>query len=132
MNGFTGCYNPGSTYAIENPDLYPPCEFQYCAPGSPCGMYYWDELGTLSGWSKIQDSKIWQDYSYLINSPIPFNTYWQYISKLIHPAGLYAAGNYTIYDEFPQPGTTGEIFPVETPIIGNYTPYRFSEVVNLK
>lgn len=132
VDGFTGCYNPGSTYAIENPALYPPCEFQYCAPGSPCGMYYWDELGTLSGWSKIQDSKIWQDYSYLINSPIPFNTYWQYISKLIHPAGLYAVGNYTIYDDFPQPGTTGEIFPVETPIIGNYTPYRFAEVVNLK
>ena len=77
--GYAPCWNPGSTYAIEQPDIYPPCESNDCAPGSPCGIYYWDELSTLSGYSKIQDSKIYQDYSYLLNSQIPFDTYWPYV-----------------------------------------------------
>ena len=53
-------------------------------------------------------------------------------SKLIHPAGLYAAGNFTIDSEFPSPGTTGDVFPVETPVIANYTPYRVVDTVNLR
>lgn len=131
-DGFVPCWNPGSPEAMSNPLIYPPCTKQDCAPGSPCGVYYWDELGTLSGYSVIQDSKIWQDYSYLLDSPIPFNTYWPYVKKLIHPAGLFAAGNYTIWDEFPMPGFTGDVFPTETPIIGNYTPYRFFDTINLR
>jgi hypothetical protein len=51
---------------------------------------------------------------------------------LIHPAGLYAAGNYNIWDEFPSPGTTGEISPVEMPTIGNYAPYRIETTANLR
>jgi hypothetical protein len=51
---------------------------------------------------------------------------------LLHPAGMFVAGNYVLTDVFEQPGTTGTTVPVETPIIGNYTPYRFNTVVNLK
>ena len=45
---------------------------------------------------------------------------------------MYFVGNYTVTDTFPQPGTTGEILPVETPIIGHYAPYRFNTSQNLR
>jgi hypothetical protein len=137
----TPCYYYGST-AADSPcnncwategNTYglPPCP-QNCSPGSPCGVYYDDEFGTISGLSKIQDSKVWQDYSYLIDSNLSWETYWPYVKNLIHPSGLYAAGNHTIWDEFDQPGTTGDIFEVETPITGFYAPYRFETEMNLR
>jgi len=124
----TPCWNPGGRTAGT-----PYCDCpQGCAPGSPCGVYYDDEYGTISGLSRIQDSKVWQDYSYLIDTDIPWDTYWPYINKLIHPTGLYAAGNYNIWDEFDQPGVTGNIFEIENPITGFYAPYRFETSVNLR
>jgi len=128
LHGVT-CYSPGSTYAMSGD--YPACP-EGCAPGSPCGVYYWDELGTLSGRSVIQDSKIFQDYSYLINSEVPWDSYWPYVKNIIHPAGLFAAGNFTIWDEFEMPGYTGDVYPVETPIIAFYGAYRFSDTVNFR
>ena len=122
------CWNPGGLTA-GSPFCACP---QGCAPGSPCGVYYDDEYGTISGLSKIQDSKIWQDYSYLIDSNIDWETYWPFVKKLIHPSGLYAAGNYNIWDEFAQPGVTGDIFEIENPITGFYAPYRFDTETNLR
>lgn len=127
---FSHCWNPGGRTA-GTPEDECDCP-EHCAPGSPCGVYYDDEFGTISGLSKIQDSRVWQDYSYLIDSNIPWSVYWEYVKPLLHPAGLWAAGNYTIWDEFPQPGTTGDVFEVETPIIGFYTPYTFSTTENLR
>ena len=122
------CWNPGGRTAGT-----PYCDCPTpCAPGHACGVYYDDEYGTLSGLSKIQDSKIYQDYSYLIDSNLPWGTYWPYVQKLIHPSGLYAAGNYNIWDEFDQPGVTGDIFEIENPITGFYAPYRFETSVNLR
>jgi len=132
--GLSGpCHNcwAGGSYDVDGNELAPPCP-DNCAPGHPCGVYYDDELGTLSGLSKIQDSKIWQNYSYLIDSSTPFDLYWGYVKTLLHPAGLYAVGNFNIWDEFPQPGTTGDIFEVETPMVGFYTPYRFETEENLR
>jgi len=143
--GTTGapCYYYGSTAAdnpcdgcwagvcADNENLSYSCP-QHCSPGSPCGVYYDDEFGTISGLSKIQDSKVWQDYSYLIDSNLSWETYWPYVKNLIHPSGLYAAGNHTIWDDFDQPGLTGDIFEVETPITGFYAPYRFETEMNLR
>lgn len=124
------CWNPYGRTAGTPTDIRD-CT-QNCAPGSPCGVYYDDEFGTLSGLSKIQDSKIWQDYSYLIDSNVAFETYWPYVKKLIHPTGLYAAGNYTIWDFFDKPGVTGDVVKVENPITGFYGPYRFDTDINLR
>ena len=124
----TPCWNPGGRTAGT-----PYCDCpQGCAPGHPCGVYYDDEYGTISGLSKIQDSKIWQDYSYLIDSDVSWDVYWPHVKKLIHPSGLYAAGNYNIWDEFDQPGVTGDIFEIENPITGFYAPYRFNTDINLR
>ena len=124
----TPCWNPAGITAGT-----PYCECPTpCSPGHACGVYYDDEYGTISGLGKIQDSKIYQDYSYLIDTNIPWNSYWPYIKKLIHPSGLYAAGNFNIWDEFDQPGVTGDIFEIENPITGFYAPYRFDTDVNLR
>ena len=122
------CWNPGGRTAGTPYCDCPPG----CAPGSPCGVYYDDEYGTISGLSRTQDSKVWQDYSYLIDSNIDWEVYWPFVQKLIHPSGLYAAGNYNIWDEFAQPGVTGDIFEIENPITGFYAPYRFETETNLR
>ena len=103
-----------------------------CAPGSPCGMYYHNDFGLISGFSRIHDNKIWQNYSYLLDSDLGWDVYKDWVKNILHPAGMYFVGNYTVHDDFPQPGTTGEVIPMETPVIGHYTPYRFSTNQNLK
>ena len=150
------CWGGGS-YDAEGNELYPPCDScggkeilvgdgdpqtrdadleqkvcLGCAPGHPCGIYYENDNGLLSGFSRIHDNKIWQNYSYLLDAEIPWDSYKTWVRSILHPAGMYFAGNFTVTDEFPQPGTTGEISPVETPIIGNYAPYRFNTVQNLR
>ena len=147
------CWGQGGSFDTEGNQLYPDCDAcgrpekvtgprvddeQYvkqcvgCAPGHPCGIHYANDFGLLSGMSRIHDNKTWQNYSYLIDSPIAWDSYKTWVRSILHPAGLYVAGNYTVTDDFPQPGTTGEIIPLETPIIGHYTPYRISTSQNLR
>ena len=33
-----------------------------CAPGHPCGIYYGNDFGLISGFSRIHDNKTWQNY----------------------------------------------------------------------
>jgi len=122
----------GGSYDDEGFEILPPCDKKGCAPGSPCGVYYDDELGTLSGLSRIQDSKYWQNYSYLIDAQVPVNVYLPKLKQLLNPAGLYIGANYSVWDDIPQPGTTGEVYPVEQPVIGNYAPYRLQTYTNLR
>jgi hypothetical protein len=102
------------------------------APGSVCGVYYGNEKGLLSGFSRIHDNKYYQNFSYFIDAEINWDSYKDYVRNILHPAGLFVAGNYILTDTFQQPGTTGTTVPIEIPIIGNYTPYRFSTSVNLR
>ena len=125
------CWGAGGSFDAEGNLLFPPCD-PGCAPGSPHGVYYKNDFGSLSGFSRIHDNKTWQNYSYLLDSAISWNSYKDYVRSLLHPAGLYLAGNYNVYDEFPQPGTTGEAISMEQPVVGNYTPYRFNTSVNLR
>jgi hypothetical protein len=41
---------------------------------------------------KVQDSKIYQDFSYVIKSSKPFNQYEDVLKKNVHPAGIYVTG----------------------------------------
>lgn len=118
---------------------YSPNDPTGVTPGAPVGVYYGNQMGLISGFSRLHDNKYYQNYSYLIDvfvsgggEQIGWDSYKDYIYNLLHPAGMFVAGNYVLTDVFEQPGTTGTTVPVETPIIGNYTPYRFNTVVNLK
>ena len=102
------------------------------APGSVCGVYYGNEQGLISGFSRIHDNKYYQNYSYLIDTDINWDSYKDYVKEVLHPAGMFIAGNYVLTDIFDQPGTTGTTVPIEIPVIGNYTPYRFSTSTNLR
>jgi len=123
---------PGGSYDANGHMLFPPCDRQGCAPGSPCGIYYDDQIGTLSGMSKLQDNKYWQDFAYLLDSQVPVDVYLKDVKKLLSPAGVYIGANYSVWDDIPQPGTTGDIYPVEQPMIGNYAPYRLQTYANLR
>lgn len=122
----------GGSYDANGNEILPPCDKPGCAPGSPCGVYYDDELGTLSGLSRLQDSKYWQNYSFLIDTQVPVDAYLPTMKRLFGPAGLYIGANYSVWDEIPQAGITGDIYPVEQPIIGNYAPYRLQTFTNLR
>ena len=102
------------------------------APGSVCGVYYGSEQGLLSGFARIHDNKYYQNYSYLIDTEINWDSYKDYVRSILHPAGMFLAGNYVLTDIFDQPGTTGSTIPIEIPVIGNYTPYRFATSTNLR
>ena len=102
------------------------------APGSVCGVYYGSEQGLLSGFARIHDNKYYQNYSYLIDTEINWDSYKDYVRSILHPAGMFLAGNYVLTDIFDQPGTTGSTIPIEIPVIGNYTPFRFATSTNLR
>lgn len=119
---------------------YPKTILHYCSEGAyrpeedgnDNTTYYENDYGLISGFGRIPDNKYWQNFSYLIDSTIDFDLYEKLVRRLLHPAGTFLAGNYTLNDEFEQPGTTGTTNPIEIPIIGHYTPYRFNTVVNLR
>lgn len=47
---------------------------------------------------RVQDSKVYQDFSYVIRSSKPFSEYETMLKKLVHPSGMYVSGdvNYSI------------------------------------
>ena len=122
----------GGSYDAQGNQLLPPCDKPGCAPGSPQGVHYDDEIGTLSGNSKLHDNKYWQNYAYLFDSEVPIDEYLPYVKKLLSPSGLFIGANRSVWETIPQPGTTGDVYPIEQPIIGNYTAYRFGTTMDLR
>lgn len=122
----------GGSYDAQGVELYPPCDKPGCAPGSPEGVQYDDEVGTLSGLSRIHDNKYWQSYSYLFDTEARIDDYLPYVKKLFSPAGTFIGANRSVWETIPQPGTTGDVYPVEQPIIGNYTSYRLGTTMDLR
>lgn len=52
--------------------------------------------GFTSDIIKLQDGEFYQDYSYLIKSPVQVNEYRQAVQKLLHPAGMKMFGEYQV------------------------------------
>jgi hypothetical protein len=42
---------------------------------------------------RVQDSRVYQDFSYVIRSSKPFSEYQNMLKKLAHPAGMFVSGN---------------------------------------
>jgi hypothetical protein len=42
---------------------------------------------------RVQDSRVYQDFSYVIRSSKPFSEYQNMLKKLGHPAGMFVSGN---------------------------------------
>jgi len=100
----------------------------------------------LSGRAVIQDSNVWQDYSYLIDiasvgssgddggiTPILFSSYETPYRRMMHPAGLQFFGNARLDDVLGGTGMDeGEIVSTELGIVGHYLPYTFNTIQNLR
>ncbi|NDG31122.1 hypothetical protein EB118_13770, partial [bacterium] len=58
--------------------------------------YYKDSGGTVSGEKKLIDSNYYQEYSYEIQSKVPFSKYSEILNKLVHVAGTKMFGKAVI------------------------------------
>lgn len=95
--------------------------------------FYSNDDGQISSKKKLQDNRIYQDFSYVIKTDESFNRWIDTLKKLIHPAGmavfaqqyLYRASGYRVDDKL-------FLSTFEDPVIGHYTPYRFKTYENLR
>lgn len=56
--------------------------------------YFADDQGMLSSSMVIQDSKVYQEYSYVLTSSVQTSLYLDTVKKLLHPAGFYLSSVY--------------------------------------
>jgi len=64
---------------------------QYVHPG-----YYEDQRHTASGRSKIRDNHYYQEFSYVLKSPVSASIFFPYIKEFVHPAGYLLFGEVII------------------------------------
>jgi hypothetical protein len=95
---------------------------------------FWDgEDGILSGAHKTQDNNYYQNFSYVIKSTRNLSEYKQIFKKMVHPAGFRMFGNFLLSEDLTVTGTADRGYnKAESPIIGHYTPYTFSDDRNLR
>ena len=100
----------------------------------------------LSGRAIIQDSKIWQDYSYLLDVASPGSTgttgggptvilvdeYQKPLLDFMHPLGLQFFGGARLDDVVGGVIPDEEFQSLETSVIGHYTCYTFNTIQNLR
>ena len=102
----------------------------------------YEELGNLGGSylnnSIIQDSDWYQNYSYLLKTPLGNNTdqsgnplYKNVYENLIHPAGLKVIYERTIADYIPPQPDDTDVVICEDAILGNYYPYRMKDLSSI-
>lgn len=53
--------------------------------------YFVDDACMLSSTKKLQDGKLYQEYSYVLKSKVPLEKFSDAVKRLIHPAGMYMA-----------------------------------------
>lgn len=95
--------------------------------------FYSNDDGQASSKKKLQDNRVYQDFSYAIKTDESYDRWIETIKKLIHPAGvavfaqqyLYRASGYRVDDK-------NSVRSYEDPVIGHYTPYRFKTYENLR
>ena len=100
----------------------------------------------LSGRAVIQDSNIWQDYSYVLNAASPGSSgstgdgtavileeeWVRPFGNFMHPAGLKFFGMATLDDVVGGGVPTSGVVSLETGIIAHYMPYTFNTKQNLR
>jgi hypothetical protein len=71
---------------------------------------------------RVQDSRVYQDFSYVIRSSKPFPEYQNMLKKLAHPAGMFVSGdvNYSVIPVNPELNSVSTAVTITTS--ENYTP----------
>jgi hypothetical protein len=120
--------------------------FPYMDPDGITGTYFSDpqdetdkpirHLGGsyLNGPFKIQDSDWFQEYSYVLSTGVPLvdeetgqPIYTNLLKSILHPAGLKMFLEKTQEDYVPPNDYDGGFIVSETPVLGNYFPYRLND-----
>lgn len=61
--------------------------------------YFKDNSGFLSDDIYLQDSFLYQEFSYIIRNAIGIDVFERYVDKIVHPAGMQMFSDLLIYDE---------------------------------
>jgi len=123
--------NPGNT-AGQDPDFE--------------GYFDNPDDRVLSGRAVIQDSHIWQDYSYILNVSTPGSTgstgegttvilqeeFERPFKDFMHTSGLQFFGMATLDDVVGGGVPTGDVISLEGAIVAHYMPYTFNTIQNLR
>jgi hypothetical protein len=90
-------------------------------------------VGSYLNQGVIQDGRMWQDYSYVIDSPVDdSNPYYESIIKeTLHPAGLLGFFEQTERFEETSTGDVNSYYDYEIPMIANYYPYTLGSFQTL-
>ena len=99
-----------------------------CTPTGVCAYdgYYANNDGRLSTNKVMQDNRVYQNYSYVLQTEITIDKYRDIVRRLIHPAGLGFFGQVSIKRcaraDLDHHST---LIKYDIPLIGNYAPYTF-------
>jgi hypothetical protein len=71
---------------------------------------------------RVQDNRVYQDFSYVIRSSKPFSEYSNMLKKLAHPSGMFVSGNvnYSVIPVNPELNTVSSAETITTS--EEYTP----------
>ena len=95
--------------------------------------YFVGNSGKLSSNKYIQDGEYYQTFSYVLRSEISFDRYFSTLKKIVHPAGMKMFGDILFKRIIKTQKSSSSLNVLyENPIIGRYTPYTFSTVLNLR
>lgn len=100
-----------------------------CAPTGVCAYegYYANNDGRLSTNKVMQDNRVYQNYSYVLQTEITIDRYRDIVRRLIHPAGLGFFGQVSIKRcARADLDHHNELIKYDIPLIGNYAPYTFN------
>ena len=95
--------------------------------------YFYTNKGKVSSNKKIQDGSYYQEFSYVLGSSISFDRYFGILKTLTHPAGMKMFGEILMQSNLAvATKPISEFVIYNTPIIGEYSPYRLETVLNLR
>jgi hypothetical protein len=95
--------------------------------------YYGSNRGKVSSDKSIYDGHYYQDFSYQLKSAVSLGTYFDVLSKLIHPVGMRMFGSVLLKASVDnQISTSAQGMFSKTPLIGQYTPYAPRTYNNLR
>jgi hypothetical protein len=95
--------------------------------------YFYTNKGKVSSNKKIQDGYYYQEFSYVLGSSISFDRYFAILKTLTHPAGMKMFGEILMQSNLAvATKPISEFVIYNTPIIGEYSPYRLETVLDLR
>ena len=95
--------------------------------------YFYTNKGKVSSNKKIQDGHYYQEFSYVLGSSISFDRYFGILKTLTHPAGMKMFGEILMQSKVAvSTKPISQFLIYNTPIIGEYSPYRLETVLDLR